>query len=180
MRPLRHSIGLLAGLALASASANAAWAQARSLEYPVKAAFLYKFGGFVAWPPPAFPAADSPVVLCVVGKDPFGPMLDASVRGQTAGSRPIVVRRLESVSPLSGCHIAFLGGSARQSVAEATKILARTPVLTVTDGAPPGARGAINFVVRANRVRFQIDQRAALQGGLSISSKLLNLAVEVG
>ena len=46
---------------------------APSLEYSVKAAFLYKFGAFVDWPPTAFDAVTSPFFLCIVGDDPFAP-----------------------------------------------------------------------------------------------------------
>jgi hypothetical protein len=169
---------LAAGLVLATGWSAAARTQESSLEYPIKAAFLYKFGSFVEWPAEAFPSGASPVNVCVVGRDPFGPVLDRTVRGQTVGSRPVAVRRLSVVSPNSGCHIAYLGGSPEQSVTEAAKTLAQAPVLTVTDG-PHSDAGAVQFLVQSNRVRFKIDLRAVARGGISISSKLLNLAVEV-
>jgi hypothetical protein len=169
----------VAGLALLMTSGASARAEAKSLEYPIKAAFLYKFGSFVEWPADAFPSASAPVNVCVVGRDPFGAILDQTVRGQTVGTRPVAVRRLPTISPASGCHIAYLGGSPEQSAPEAARALAQAPVLTVTDGPRPEAQATIQFVVVANRVRFKIDLRAAAQGGVSISSKLLNLAVEV-
>lgn len=174
-----HMAAVAAGVALVLIGGAAAGAEARSLEYPIKAAFLYKFGSFVEWPADSFPSASAPVTVCVVGRDPFGPVLDQTVRGQTVGMRPVTVRRLPSVSPASGCHIAYLGGSSEQSTSEAARALARAPVLTVTDGARPEAPSAIQFVVVSNRVRFKIDLRAAAQSGVSISSKLLNLAIEV-
>jgi hypothetical protein len=172
-------IAFCAAAAALALGGNAAHAQEGSLEYPVKAAFLYKFGSFVEWPPAAFAGPGAPVTLCIVGRDPFGPVLDSNVQGQTIETRPIVVRRLAVVSPASGCHIAYLGGSPEQSTAEAARALAGAPVLTVTDEAVRGARGVVHFVIAANRVRFRIDQRTASAGGLTISSKLLNLAVEV-
>lgn len=153
-------------------------AQDRSLEYSVKAAFLYKFGSFVEWPSTAFAGPRAPVQLCIVGHDPFGPVLDGVVRGETINMRPIAVRRLPTISASSGCHIAYLGGSQAQSVASALQALSDAPVLTVSDAAR-GDRSVIQFVLRASRVRFQIDERAATASRLSISSKLLNLAVEV-
>lgn len=179
MRRGRLIWALVAGAALAGAAVPPAHAQGRSLEYPIKAAFLYKFGSFVEWPPEAFASSDAPVNVCVVGRDPFGPVLDRTVRGQTVGARPVAVRRLAAVTPGSGCHIAYLGGSSEQSVSEASRMLADAPVLTVTDNPRADGAGAIQFTVRSNRVRFRIDLRAASRSGLSISSKLLNLAVEV-
>ena len=163
---------------VAVGSPRLAAAQERSLEYSVKSAFLYKFGSFVEWPAGAFAGPNAPVQLCIVGRDPFGPVLDAIVQGQTINMRPIVVRRLLTISGSSGCHIAYLGGSPAQSVPTALRALANAPVLTVAEAAP-GDRAAIQFVLRASRVRFRIDERAASEAGVTISSKLLNLAIEV-
>ena len=71
-------------------------AQDSPLEYPVKAAFLYKFGSFVEWPASAFANPQSPVQLCVVGRDPFGRELDNLVRGQTILTRPMAIASLEA------------------------------------------------------------------------------------
>lgn len=167
----------LAALAVAG-SATAAWC-GEAQDYSVKAAFLYRFASFVQWPAQAFADPAAPLTLCVVGHDPFGHTIDRTVRGQTVAARPVVVRRMTVVTAGAGCHIAYLGGSEEQSPLEAVTALAAAPVLTVTDSAAPDNRGAVNFVVQGGRVRFQIDQRQAAHSGLSISSKLLNLALEV-
>lgn len=175
--PARRAIGLLALVILLGAGAGPAGAREASLEYPVKAAFLYKFGSFVIWPAPAFSGPGAPLVVCVVGRDPFGALLDRTVRGQTIDGRSVVVRRFSTAQAGEPCHIAFLGGSREQSVEAAAAALAGSPVLTVSEGPAPGA--VIQFLVIENRVRFVIDQRVADAAGLSISSKLLNLAVAV-
>ncbi len=172
---MRRAVLIAVSLAMAGAPAPAA----DSLEYPIKAAYLYKFGPFVEWPPTAFDTPTAPVVVCVVGDDPFGAVLDRAVEGQHVGARPIVARRVEKLERGSGCHIAYLGGSAVQTVAQALAE-AGGPVLTVTDGGRPGSgRGVIHFVVKDNRVRFHIDDAAAAKAGLNISSKLLSLALSV-
>ncbi len=176
---MRRALHIAVGLIALMASADGAGAQDGSLEYPIKAAFLYRFGSYVEWPRGSFPAGRAPLHLCVVGRDPFGNTLDEVVRGQTIDGRPIMVRRLASVAPSSGCHIAFLGGSAEQPAATAARALAGSPVLTVADGPLAGERPAVEFAMRANRVRFKIDLRSARSSGLGISSKLLNLALEV-
>jgi hypothetical protein len=171
-----------ARLILAAAALSAApWAAMGqpATEYPIKAAFLYKFGAYVEWPASAFPTAASPLTVCVVGHDPFGDVLDRAVQGQTIGDRPIAVRRAATAAGAAGCQIAFVGGSREQPPAETLKALAGTPVLTVTDGPAGAGRGAIHFVVIDNRVRFVIDLRTAVASGLTVSSKLLNLAAEV-
>lgn len=176
---MRRGLQLIAVLCALLGAAGRASAQDRSLEFPVKAAFLYKFGSFIDWPPGVFPGPKSPVQLCVVGRDPFGGTLDRVVQGQTINTRPIAVKRIDAIGAGSGCHIAFLGGSAEQSVAAAARAVAGAPVLTVADDGSPDERVAVQFAIRANRVRFRIDQRVAAAAGLNVSSKLLNLAMEV-
>lgn len=170
---------LLAGLRFAVvALLLMAAAQARadgSLEYAVKATYLYKFAPFVEWPATAFASADSPITICVSGTDPFGALLDRATADQRVDGRPIAVHHIASVTADSGCHILFIG----DSVSQALDAVRGQPVLTVTDDAP-GSHGIINFVIRDGKVRFEIDSDAAAQNHLVISSKLLNLGYRPG
>lgn len=167
-------------VAVSLALCSEAVAQSDPLEYAVKATYLYKFVPFVEWPDSAFASPSSPVILCIVGADPFGDLVDRAVSGETAGRRPIEVRRLHSADRTAGCHIMYVAGSATQSAAEALHAVRGTPVLTVTDARQGGAaRGIIHFVIRDDRVRFAVDDRAAAANGLEISSKLLSLATSV-
>ncbi|WP_395670847.1 YfiR family protein [Phenylobacterium sp.] len=170
-RPLL-SVVTLAALAVAAA------ARAQPADYQVKAAFLLKFAPFVEWPAGAAPSG-APLVVCVVGQDPFGPTLTALSRASATG-RPIVVRKLAAIDRGSGCQVAYLAGGIRQTPGEGLREVAGAPVLTVTDEAAPGsAQGVIHFMVRDRRVRFAIDQGAARRQGLALSSKLLSLALTV-
>lgn len=172
-----RQIGLAWLLALSAAAAPCA-AQTQTLEYPIKAQFLYKFTPFIEWPAGAFAQPASPVVLCLVGRDPFGGALDRAIAGQRLGPRSFVVLRLSRIEPGSGCHLAYISGGENQPPSAAVQALRDAPVVTVTDeAASSGARGIIHFVVRDRRVRFIIDAAAANQAGLKISSKLLALGV---
>lgn len=167
----------LAGIAVLAAASPRAHAQ--SLEYPVKAAFLYKFAPFVEWPPRVFSGPASPLTICIVGHDPFGASLDRAVGGKRVGARPVVARRMETISAESGCHIAYFGGSKIQSVVDGLAAVEGAPVLTVTDQAMGSARGEVHFVIHENRVRFHIDEASAARHGVGISSKLMQLALSV-
>jgi len=147
-------------------------------EYQVKAAFLAKFGDFVDWPAGAFADPAAPAVLCVLGRDPFGPSLDRAIRGERIHGRPIVLRRVTVLEPTSGCHLAYLGAGAQDPVVVLRR-LAGAPVLTITDQAHDEARGVIDFTLRDSRVRFRINDAGAAGHGLTISSKLLALALSV-
>lgn len=147
---------------------------AQPTDTAVKAAFLPRFFRYVTWPAGAMPRGSDPFVLCVIGRDPFGSALDDAASSQSIDGRRIVVRRLDSTSAADGCQIAFLSPGGSQFAPMPAR-----PVLTVTDAATGGPRGMIHFMVVDGRVRFFIDQRAAMQRGLTISSRLLALAVGV-
>ena len=168
-------IAALAAFALAPGAPAAA-----SVEYSVKAAYLVKLGMFVQWPKASFETMQSPVVLCVVGTDPFGDLLDKMAEGQRVGDRAVVVRRMKTVGRNSGCEILFAGGSDEQSVGQAIAAVSGTGVVTVTDNArDDGSDAIVDFVVQEGRVRFTIDDRAAAQNGIVVSSHLLGLALSV-
>ena len=171
MRRLAAIAAAIGMIAMAPASS--------SIEYSVKAAYLAKFGIFVEWPKTVFDTPQSPVVLCVAGADPFGDTLDRIAAGQHVGDRPIVVRRLKVIARESGCAILFAGGSDAQSVDQALTAVTGTGVLTVADSGHEGQAAIVEFVVQNGRVRFTIDDRAAAQNGIVVSSHLLDLALAV-
>ena len=166
--------------AVASMALTLTTAYAQLDEYAIKAAFLYKFGLFVEWPSAAFSSPTSPVNLCIVGEDPFGETLDRVVADEQINGRSIVVHRLKTVEHNPACHILYVGGSEEQSQAEILETVRGNPVLTVADAPHSTSETAIiNFVIEDNRVRFNIDDAAAEQNGLAISSKLSSLALNV-
>lgn len=151
-----------------------------SLEYAVKATYLYKLAPFVNWPPNEFTAANAPFQICVVGDDPFDDFLEKAVAGRRLGAHPFEVRKLAALTPGADCQIAFIGHLQSQSVREALDAVDGKPVLTVTDStAAPDAAGIVQFVLDHGRVAFAINTAAAARNHLTVSSKLLNLAVAV-
>lgn len=154
-------------------------AEALSREYQIKGAYLYKLADYVEWPASAFASPASPLTICVIGDDPFGLALEAVTAGERAAGHPISIRRLPAPEP-SVCHVAYFSATQGEALSRALSVFDGKPVLTITDGIGEGTRrGIINFVLRDDRVRFDIDERAASEVGLSISSKLLSLAVSV-
>lgn len=149
----------------------------RASEYQVKAVFLFNFAQFVDWPAEAFPAGDTPLVICVLGNDPFGEALDQTVRDERLGSRPFQVQRYQSVDEIKICHILFINRSegARPEVILAG--LKQRPILTVSDADGFAQRGGmIRFVTDRNRIRLQLNLTATEAAHLTISSKLLRVA----
>ena len=147
-----------------------------SREYLVKAGFLYNFARFVEWPSEAFTDDQSPISLCVLGKDPFGGALK-SIEGKTIKGRKLVINRFERIEDLPKCHILFISRSEKEDLDKIFANLKGWNVLTVADMEEFGQRGGIiNFIIREHKVRFEITLDASDRAGLTISSKLLKLA----
>jgi hypothetical protein len=146
------------------------------LEYQVKAAFLLNFTKFIEWPAETAASA-SPVDICILGDDPFGPVLDQMVAGETLQGRKVEVVRVKRPTP-SSCQVLFIGRMEKD--VDSLLSMLRPGVLTVGDR-PNFLRdgGIIEFTVESHRVKFDINQSAAAKARLQISSKLLNIARSV-
>ncbi len=167
-----------AGLpALLPARAAAAPA-AGDLERQVKAAFLYRFGGFVEWPTGTFARADSPLVIGCDGDDGLAGVLARTVAGRTIGGRVVQAVRLGRDGPAA--HIVFVGGGNKPAARERLDGCRHRAVLTVSDdGDVHGMGSVINFLVVDARVRFEVSLAAAGAAGLQISARMLSAAYRV-
>lgn len=151
-----------------------------SSEYLIKAGFIYNFAKFVEWPATAFADADSPIVIGVIGVDPFGSLIDRIVEDKKIGSHGFVVRRFrwgKDLKDLKDCKILFVSPSEKAHMDEILQMVKGLPILTV--GETPGFAergGMIRFTLEDNRVRFEVNVEAARQVNLNISSRLLTLA----
>lgn len=148
-------------------------------EYTLKAAYLYNFAKFVVWPAASWEGVDS-INLCVYGSDPFGEALD-KLRSRKAQSRQISINMLGEALPEPGqCHILFVGRDHSSDWPELQARLSAEPVLTVSDMDGFIAKGGmVGFVNLSQRIKFEINLAASKGAGLSISSFLLKLALNV-
>ena len=175
---------LIVALSISLSWAPGAFAQSPdasdSSEYLIKAGFIFNFAKFVEWPSNAFAQPDSPIVIGILGTDPFGTIIDKIVQDKKIGTRGFVVKRLKwgaDLKELRECKILFIGASERAHMDELVQMLRGLPILTV--GETPGFAergGVIRLVLEDNRVRFEVNVDAAHQAGLTISSRLLTLA----
>lgn len=154
-------------------------ADSASLEYEVKAAYLLNFTRYVDWPPSAFPRQDSPLVICVIGPDPFHAILERTVEGKVADGHPIAVQRAALASDTRGCHMAFIAsGSQDLRIPQFDQL--EGAVLTIGEGHGFARLGGmIGLVIVNATVRFEINLGAVRGAGLQVSSRLLALATRV-
>jgi hypothetical protein len=160
----------------------AGWSQAAdkagaASEYQVKAAFLFNFVKFTEWPAVAFTNSAAPLVIGVLGTDPFGSALDDVVKGEVINGRSLVVKRFPSGDTPAACHVLFVSRSEKARLPDLRAELKQKPVLTVSDLDQFCQQGGmINLVLSAGgTVKPEINPEASRSAGLQISSKLLNL-----
>jgi hypothetical protein len=171
---------LAAAALLVWAGAVLAQTDSRGAEAQIKAAFLFKFGGFVEWPPAAFARQDSPFVIGVAGAEAIAAELERMVAGRTVQGRPVLVQRLRRGESLAGLHMLFVGQPEAARLADMLSPARDQPLLVVTDWEGALSRGGtINFVTVEGKVRFDVALPQGERRQLKISSRLLSVARRV-
>jgi hypothetical protein len=149
-------------------------------EYQIKAVFLFNFAQFTEWPPAAFADATSPLIIGVLGTDPFGAYLDETVRNEKVNNRPLAIQRYRRVDEIKTCHILFISRSETEAYEQIFARLQGRSILTVGDAEGFATRGMIRFLTEQNRIRLRVNLGAGKAAGLTISAKVLRSAEIVG
>ncbi|WP_459991255.1 YfiR family protein [Methylosoma difficile] len=147
---------------------------AKTVEYKIKAAYIYNFTKFITWLDDGLPEFN----LCVLGVDPFGETI-VPIEQRTVAERPIRIQRYPSFTKFfnSGtkahCHIIFI------SAAIGNPLFIKNVENTLVIGDSPNFAekgGMIGFVKNNNKIKLQINLDAVKRGGLKVSAKLLEVA----
>ena len=154
-------------------------AQVHPTEYQVKAAYLYNFGKFVRWQAD-HPERSETLGICILGKDPFGKVLDATVAGESINGRKISVYRLLTMQESSPCGILFVSGSEEGRLGPILEAAQKSEILTVSDMPEFTERGGtIGLVMQGEKIRFEVNREAAEKSHLILGSELLKVASKV-
>lgn len=146
-------------------------------EYRLKAAFIYNFLPYIEWPAEDFPAANSPLIIGIMGTDPFGKEIDDTFRDKRINNRDVVIRRFKSADKIMPCHVLFVSRSERDRVDEVLRAVHGKSVFSISDiEGFAQAGGTLQFFLEGNKLRFEINPNAAKRARLQVSSKLLRLA----
>jgi hypothetical protein len=169
---LAVALALLVGSSCARADSDAAIA-----EYRIKAAFLFKFLGFIDWPPASFERADAPFVIGVMGAGTLGNELEQIASGRQVNGHPVRVRLLGRGDSAAGLQVLFVGRAETARLNTVAATADGVPILVVSESDGALAQGsAINFVVVDDKVRFDVALRPINRAGLKISARLLAVA----
>jgi hypothetical protein len=153
--------------------------QVRPTESQVKAAYLFNFGKFVRWPTAANGHRET-LEICVLGKNPFGSVLDATVKGETIDGSDVIARTVPSLQDAGTCNILFVSTSEEGRLGAILSGAKHLRALTVSDIPNFAERGGmIELVTEGNRIRFAVNMAPLGEAGLAVSSELLKVAVRV-
>ncbi len=164
-------------LALLSGQPRAGAADAGPSEYQVKAVFLFNFARFIEWPAAKLGQTDSPLVIGILGANPFGTLLDETIKDRTINGHRLVSRAVSTAAEAAACHIVFISRSEKERIGPLLASLKGRPVVTVSETkgfAQDG--GIINLIILNGSVKLEINPTAAGEAGLKLSSKLLAIA----
>jgi hypothetical protein len=169
------SLALMFWLHTLTLAAPAAQAQPVT-EQDIKAVFLFKFTNFVEWPSSAWQGTD-PFRFCVAANKEMTAIIERTMKDETVNGHVVEIRPVDAPEDARRCHILFIG---RSEMARAPVLLGEVrdrPVLTVGESEDFLTKGgAIGFVLAERRVTFDINVANAKRGGLSMSSRLLQVA----
>ena len=144
-------------------------------EYQVKAAYLFNFAHFVTWP--SQESSRTPLVIGILGDDPFGSYLDEAVRGQKVINRPLTIQRFRRSTELRNCNILFISQSEKDRATQIISSLKGRSILTVSDmDGFADSGGMIQFITAQNKIRVRINLNAVKAANMKVSSKLLSVA----
>jgi hypothetical protein len=155
-----------------------AWGQVIPREYQLKAVLLYNLTQFVEWPKGAFESETAPLVVGVLGEDPFGSALDEAVRNERSNNRRLVVKRCTSLEEAGKCALLFVSGNRSKDFPGIVAGLKGRPVLTVADADGFLQSGGMIRLAQTpdSKIRLKINLEEARASGLNISAKLLRVA----
>ena len=153
-----------------------------SREYELKAVFLWRLTQFTQWPADAFEHPDSPIVICVLGENPFGDALQMAVRGETAHGRKLFVQHHRRGNQIRACHVIYLADSVARQAKEIIAGVHGRSVLTVSEieGFTRSFDGMVRFLTEQNKIKLRVNIRAVTAARLVLDPRLLRAAEVVG
>jgi len=176
-RAYRWAAGLVLAALLNGGALTGSAQTPRSPAQQVKAVFLFNFAQFVEWPAHAFPTTEAPLVIGVLGENPFGNYLDEAVRGEKAGNHPLVIQQYRRTDEIQACHVLFIASSEAGHKEQIFAGLRDRNILTVSDGEDFARHGGmIQFFTEKGRLRLKINLDAIKAEKLTINSNLLRPA----
>jgi hypothetical protein len=174
---LKRAKVIAAGVLLALLIAPLQAAPASQSEYALKSVFLYNFCRFIDWPDSAFASPNEPLIIGIIGDDPFGSLLNEAIEGEKYHNRPIRIDHFRTPADIKRCHLLFVSHVGAGRLDPILAAVAGKSVVTVSETEDFLNRGGmITLTAQQNRIRLRINPAALQAANLAVSSKLLRVA----
>lgn len=146
-------------------------------EAEAKAAFIYNFVQFTSWPAGLLSSATT-INVCVRPEAAVGLAL-GSLSGKQVHGVPLLVSALRE-DTVASCHVIYVEASDGGWLRKLAAMSPPLPLLTVADLPDPGAAAPmITLTLVGRKIAFDVDASQARRAGLTISSRVLQLARSV-
>ena len=151
---------------------------AQTSEYTIKAAFLERFTRFIEWPEESTVSdTTKDFVLGIIGENPFGSILEELYDTQKIKNKRVEILHVSNLNEITGCHLLFISKSEEKELSNILLATKNKPILTISDTNGFAEKGVlINFYLAESKIRFEINEKAVNNSGLSISYHLFNVA----
>lgn len=149
-------------------------------EYYRKAALFKVFSQYIEWPENSDVKDQSkPFVIGVIGKNPFGPILEKAYSQEEykIKNKKVEIRFISKMEDIKSCHILFISKFYKNKLEEILAVTRKKPILTVAETKGFAERGILfNLYISKNEIRFEINAAALRESQLIVDSQLLSVA----
>lgn len=143
----------------------------------LKAVFIYNFTKYIEWPKTY---QEGYFVLGVVGETPLFSELTKMAQTKKIGTQSILVKKFSEISEIDKCHLLYVTDDKSNNIDVILKKTKSSSTLIVTEQEGLVDKGAgINFVIRENKQKFEMNKRNIEIQKLKVSSNLEALAITV-
>lgn len=146
-----------------------------SQEAKFKATFTLNFIRYIGWPESSM---KGDFVIGVLKNKEVAEQLREQSAGKKFGFQDVIVKEFKTVEEIGPCQVIFVGAYANFAK-NAPPIISKsgrnTLIVTESEGATEYG-SVINFVVREDKLKFELHKINAGKCGLQISSKLEGMA----
>ncbi|CAN5467683.1 hypothetical protein BH11PSE11_BH11PSE11_04410 [soil metagenome] len=150
------------------------------VESQIKAAYLYKFGRFIEWPPATFARPGSTVRIGILGADPVADDLSRIVVNRTINDLPVTVLKMRRDDQPADFHMIFISNQEAGRLGEILAAVRGQPILIITESNESFSAGSmINLVTIDGKLRFDVALNAVEAGHLKLSALMLAAANRV-
>lgn len=103
-----------------------------------------------------------------------------AIEGKLIKGKKLAVRQLSNINGINNCQVVYISNSENNNLIDILDTIKHKKILTVSDiGNFADKGGIIGFVRIENKIRFEINLKAAEESHLKIRSDLLTLAKRI-